>query len=122
MLSSPYANRTGGQRASGPAGDAAQLRAVRAGHHAAMTPRAGKAMVVITPILDVRHQPANHPPWVKTILLGPLLAIGLSIPGHGREQRPPGAAYVITPGSTTSPDPVPDRSLRRCAPGPAARR
>jgi hypothetical protein len=37
-------------------------------------------MVVITPILDVRHPSANHPPWVKTILLGPLLAIGLSIP------------------------------------------
>ena len=25
-----------------------------------------KAVMVITPILDVRHQPTHHPPWVKT--------------------------------------------------------
>ena len=33
-----------------------------------------------------------------------------------------GTAYVITPGSTTSPDPIQVRSLRRCAPGHRGRR
>jgi len=32
--------------------------------------------MVIIPILNIRHQQANHPPWVKKILLGPLLATG----------------------------------------------
>ena len=35
-------------------------------HHAAMTAAPSRAVMVNNPMLDARHHPAHHPPWVKT--------------------------------------------------------